>query len=38
MHHVKEGSPYVLADLPSYRARQVRDGISADSLDRRPRA
>ncbi len=32
MHHVKEGSPYVLADLPPYRARQVRDGISADSL------
>ncbi len=32
MHHVKEGSPYVLDDLPSYRARQVRDGISANSL------
>jgi PPM family protein phosphatase len=32
MHHVKEDSPYVLADLPPYRARQVRDGISADSL------
>jgi hypothetical protein len=32
LHHVKEGSAYVLADLPPYRARQVRDGISADSL------
>ena len=32
MHSVKEGSPYVLADLPEYRARQVRDGITASSL------
>jgi serine/threonine protein phosphatase PrpC len=32
MHQVKEDSPYVLADLPPYRARQVKDGISADSL------
>jgi protein phosphatase len=33
MHHVEERSVYQLADLPSYRAHQVRDGISADSLD-----
>ncbi len=32
MHQVKEDSPYVLDDLPPYRARQVKDGISADSL------
>ena len=32
LNHVTERSQYVLADLPSYRARQVRDGISADSL------
>ena len=32
MHEVKENSPYVLEDLPPYRARQVKDGISADSL------
>jgi PPM family protein phosphatase len=32
MHHVEERSEYVLDDLPSYRAQQVRDGISAGSL------
>ncbi len=32
LHHVTERSIYSLEDLPSYRARQVRDGISADSL------
>ena len=32
LHHVQERSAYVLADLPSYRAQQVRDGITAGSL------
>ncbi len=32
-HHVKETSDLVLDDLPDYNARQVRDGISATSLD-----
>jgi protein phosphatase len=33
MHHVEESSELDLADLPDYNARQVREGISADSLD-----
>ena len=33
LHHVKERSSYVLADLPPYRVQQVRDGITANSLD-----
>jgi protein phosphatase len=33
MHHVEESSELVLDDLPTYNARQVRDGISADSLE-----
>jgi protein phosphatase len=33
MHHVEESSDLTLEDLPTYNARQVRDGISANSLD-----
>ena len=33
MHEVEEGSELSLDDLPTYNARQVREGISADSLD-----
>jgi protein phosphatase len=33
MHHVEEGSDLTLEDLPTYNARQVRDGISANDLD-----
>ena len=33
MHRVEEASPMVLEDLPSYNARQVRDGINASSLE-----
>jgi protein phosphatase len=33
MHSIEEGSDLTLTDLPTYNARQVRDGISADSLD-----
>ena len=33
MHSVEESSDLALDDLPTYNARQVRDGISADSLD-----
>ncbi len=33
LHHVEEGSELTLDDLPTYNARQVRDGISANSLD-----
>ena len=33
MHHVEEGSDLTLEDLPTYNARQVRDGISANNLD-----
>ncbi len=33
MHRVEEDSDLLLADLPTYNARQVRDGISANSLD-----
>ncbi len=33
MRSVEEDSDLTLADLPTYNARQVRDGISADSLD-----
>ena len=32
MHEVEEGSDLLLEDLPTYNARQVREGISADSL------
>jgi serine/threonine protein phosphatase PrpC len=32
-HHVEETSDLKLDDLPDYNARQVRDGISANSLD-----
>jgi protein phosphatase len=32
MHHVEEPSDLLLDDLPTYNARQVRDGISANSL------
>lgn len=32
MHHVKETSDLSLDQLPTYNARQVRDGISANSL------
>ena len=32
-HHVEETSDLTLDDLPDYNARQVRDGISANSLD-----
>jgi protein phosphatase len=32
-HHVEEASTLKLDDLPDYNARQVRDGISASSLD-----
>jgi serine/threonine protein phosphatase PrpC len=32
-HHVKESSDLRLDDLPDYNARQVRDGISANSLE-----
>ena len=32
LQHVQESTDYVLDDLPSYRAGQVRDGISASSL------
>jgi serine/threonine protein phosphatase PrpC len=33
MHRVKESSELTLDALPTYNARQVRDGISADSLE-----
>ena len=33
MHHVEESSDLTLEDLPTYNARQVRDGISANNLD-----
>ena len=33
LHNVEEPSKLTLADLPTYNARQVRDGISASSLD-----
>ncbi len=33
LHQVEESSALELADLPTYNARQVRDGISANSLD-----
>lgn len=33
LNHVEEPSDLMLADLPTYNARQVRDGISADSLE-----
>ena len=33
MHRVEEGSDLALDELPDYNARQVRDGISASSLD-----
>jgi PPM family protein phosphatase len=33
MHSVEEASKVTLASLPDYRADQVRDGLSADSLD-----
>ncbi len=33
MHRVKESSDLTLDDLPTYNARQVRDGISANSLE-----
>ena len=33
MHQVEESSDLTLDDLPTYNARQVRDGISANSLD-----
>jgi serine/threonine protein phosphatase PrpC len=33
MHRVEETSPLKLDDLPTYNARQVSDGISANSLD-----
>lgn len=33
MHRVEESSELTLDELPTYNARQVRDGISADSLD-----
>ena len=33
MHHVEETSTLTLDDLPTYNQRQVRDGISASSLD-----
>jgi len=33
MHHLEESSNLTLADLPTYNARQVRDGISANDLD-----
>ena len=33
LHNVEETSQLTLADLPDYNARQVRDGISASSLD-----
>ncbi|MEO7352607.1 MAG: protein phosphatase 2C domain-containing protein [Marmoricola sp.] len=32
MHRVKESSDLLLDELPTYNARQVRDGISANSL------
>jgi len=32
-HHVEEPSDLKLDDLPDYNARQVRDGISASSLE-----
>jgi hypothetical protein len=32
MHHVEEPSDLTLDQLPTYNARQVRDGISANSL------
>jgi protein phosphatase len=32
-HHVEETSDLTLDDLPDYNARQVRDGISASSLE-----
>ncbi|MET0839987.1 MAG: serine/threonine-protein phosphatase, partial [Marmoricola sp.] len=32
-HHVEESSDLNLDDLPDYNARQVQDGISANSLD-----
>ncbi len=32
-HHVEETSDVTLDDLPDFNARQVRDGISASSLD-----
>jgi protein phosphatase len=32
-HHVQESSELKLDDLPDYNARQVRDGISANSLE-----
>ncbi|WP_036225973.1 PP2C family serine/threonine-protein phosphatase [Marmoricola sp. URHB0036] len=32
-HHVEEASDLKLDDLPDYNARQVRDGISASSLE-----
>ncbi len=33
MHRVKESSDLLLDDLPTYNARQVREGISASSLE-----
>ena len=33
MHQVEEGSNLTLEDLPTYNARQVRDGISANNLE-----
>jgi protein phosphatase len=33
MHQVEEGSDLTLEDLPTYNARQVRDGISANNLE-----
>ena len=33
MHHVEETSTLTLDDLPTYNQRQVRDGISASSLE-----
>ncbi len=33
MHQVEEGSNLTLVDLPTYNARQVREGISANNLE-----
>ena len=33
LHQVEEASDLTLEDLPTYNARQVRDGISANDLD-----